>query len=778
MNRRSRTSPQRPTPERPTDPRSTDPRSTDRGPPFLPRGGVLALIVLAPLIPTEGAGQGTTAVLSLLWMLAALVACGFTWRGRKPIAWDAADGLGLALAAWIGLAMFATGWRANPRLMLHSGWHWLGLLAAAGLARRVIATDRDRRAVVVILCAITTGLAAHGICQYSVIQPRNRTDYAAASEPERQRLLVASGVDPAPDSADRFLFENRLRSLEPFATFALPNSLAGLLSAWLVVAITVGWNRRTSEEGTSETPRGSARFRWRAFWFAACFLIAACLILTKSRSAWIACVVGLGWSIARSTRRGGRRWPMVAVCAAMIVLFVVGGFGLGVLDRQVFTEGVLSMTYRCQYWRGAVGMVVDHPVWGVGPGAFQDAYAAYKKPEASEMVADPHNFAFEVAATFGIPGLALLLACLAAACVVARRAARSQASTLERSHARGNRAGDAAWLWGAAAAFPLADGYGRLIDFPPEPFPGIPIPVLWCVVLPISGLVYAAGRPWIERGNWDPAVAAIGWLVLAVHLLAAGGISFGGVAQSFWLLLALLVGPPHSSRSDRAPARWIAVRPPSASIGLAASLVVFAACVFTEYLPTVRGGGLLRQAESARDRETARALLNAAAAADRWNPEPWRLAATMELDAWVRTHDAARREAWIGALAEMVRRDPVSHAASRLEGDIRLTAYRAMGRSEDLDGALDALERTVRLYPNHNHSHAQLAWVAHLAGRADSARFHAETALQLDARNPHWEQKLARRAVRDPGRSDRWESQVAGPPPGTDAEQLMRQLRS
>ena len=44
---------------------------------------------------------------------------------------------------------------------------------------------------------------------------------------------------------------------------------------------------------------------------------------------------------------------------------------------------------------------------GVGPGNFQQTYPAYKLPQASESVADPHNFLLEVWATAGGPALPL-----------------------------------------------------------------------------------------------------------------------------------------------------------------------------------------------------------------------------------------------------------------------------------------------------------------------------------------------------------------------------------
>ena len=65
-------------------------------------------------------------------------------------------------------------------------------------------------------------------------------------------------------------------------------------------------------------------------------------------------------------------------------------------------------------------MIADSPLLGVGPGEFQSVYARYISPTASEFIADPHSFAFELAALFGVPAFgafAVFLAALATAAV-------------------------------------------------------------------------------------------------------------------------------------------------------------------------------------------------------------------------------------------------------------------------------------------------------------------------------------------------------------------------
>ena len=85
---------------------------------------------------------------------------------------------------------------------------------------------------------------------------------------------------------------------------------------------------------------------------------------------------------------------------------------VGALDREVLSEAGKSLGYRLQYWQASWQMIREHPWLGCGPGQFQASYTRYKLPEASETVADPHNFLLEVWATAGTPAAVALVALL------------------------------------------------------------------------------------------------------------------------------------------------------------------------------------------------------------------------------------------------------------------------------------------------------------------------------------------------------------------------------
>src|SRR4029078_11415676 len=100
----------------------------------------------------------------------------------------------------------------------------------------------------------------------------------------------------------------------------------------------------------------------------------------------------------------------------------------GGLDMEVLSEAPKSVLYRLEYWQGTARVIVDHPLLGVWAGDFQEAYAMYKLPRASETPADPHNFLLEMWATAGTPALALLLALLVAVTGDLSQAQRSEFS--------------------------------------------------------------------------------------------------------------------------------------------------------------------------------------------------------------------------------------------------------------------------------------------------------------------------------------------------------------
>lgn len=297
------------------------------------------------------------------------------------------------------------------------------------------------------MVALAVALAGLGLYQYFYDLPKTRAAYRANPDAE----LLRAGLWYPPNSPGRMAFENRLESVEPFVTFALTNSLAGYLAPWLVIAVALGirgfgaaalqaasvgvpaltgdltrqdkampprvgdpTGRKISQSGVALQLR-----RWRlasvavicTVLFATC-LVGACLILTKSRSGCIAAALGILVVGVMAWTTGRIGWKVAVLAVGVLGAIVAAAIAVKGLDIEFLTESLKSARFRSQYWHGAWKIIGEHPLWGCGPGNFQTTYPRFKLPDASEEVADPHNFLMEVWATAGTPAAVALVAML------------------------------------------------------------------------------------------------------------------------------------------------------------------------------------------------------------------------------------------------------------------------------------------------------------------------------------------------------------------------------
>ncbi len=89
-------------------------------------------------------------------------------------------------------------------------------------------------------------------------------------------------------------------------------------------------------------------------------------------------------------------------------------------------DGEVSIAERWRATLAAGRMVIDHPLFGVGPGQFMDAYAGpYADPGATRHLQSPHSLFPDVASEFGLPAALFLLIGLLGAAWSALRAARA-----------------------------------------------------------------------------------------------------------------------------------------------------------------------------------------------------------------------------------------------------------------------------------------------------------------------------------------------------------------
>jgi hypothetical protein len=625
----------------------------------------------------------------------------------------------LALVGWHTMSALVAFHVGSPRSAVNMLWEWIGLGASFFLARQLICTLREARAVVVVMLGLSCGLSAMAVHQYFITIPSDVRTYEAAKD-STESLYQQTGQWMPPGSSVRQQFETRLNSRLPGATFALSNSLAGFLVPWFVIlfAITIG---------SRHPVRLTAGVASMA-------LMAVCLFLTGSRSGGVAVIVGMILVAAESARAINLPRTILRtaeiILAAMLITALAVGFGTSA-GRAALAAAGRSLAFRFEYWRATLAMIRDYPWLGCGPGQFQDYYATYKLPAASEVVQDPHNWLLEVWATAGTPAAMLLLAVLGSVIVRTWRVDGGAAADNDEPLAT---APDAA-VFGGAAGVALGTAIAWLSGFPLA---------RTHMVLVVAGVVggWWIWRGWVRDGQlsrWLPLIAVI---VLLVNLLAAGGIGYPGVAGSLWLLVAIELNltdrssarPAGKAASDSFGARWYQSKAGrwGACLVLAAML---AAALWTEYLPVMACRLQLSIADAglASGRvDQSRAALEAATAADSWSTEAATRLAEQRFADYQALSTPTQRRSLLEADANARRIAPHRSSVWAQSANFAAAIHRHTDSVEDLDAAGRHLGRAIELFPSNGELHAQAAKFWQSAGDVDRAHDAAVEAIRLD----------------------------------------------
>ena len=159
----------------------------------------------------------------------------------------------------------------------------------------------------------------------------------------------------------------------------------------------------------------------RRWWLLGVALAAGAVQLSGSRQGLlllVAALVYLAWRHRRAV------WPVALACVAGIVLAtpLAGASGtsrLGPTEQAGDAE-------RLDTWRVGLLSAIDHPLFGSGPGLFEDATTPYRRANwsgcAPARFIDAHNTVVQQATTVGVVGLGLFAVFVAAALRRARSA--------------------------------------------------------------------------------------------------------------------------------------------------------------------------------------------------------------------------------------------------------------------------------------------------------------------------------------------------------------------
>lgn len=690
----------------------------------------LAMLNVRWFLPTEATADGATLWLAAFWCAAAAITSWMT-IAADPIArrWTRTDS---AVALLVGghvlsgvLVLVNGGQRQFAGNLIGE---WLGIAALWSIVRDLGRIPWFRAALWQSTLMSLALLGAYGCWQHWYEFP----DTARRLGPKFDAIRVArasGGTDPAeqelsqqgvPLTEPEFtLFEKRLRdSREPFGFFALANTLGGFLAAGLMLLLADIAMRQTRSAGTD-----------RALVVIAAVLLAGGLLLTKSRTAWVALALigGLALLLRFSYLRLSEVWSrraigIVIASGASLVIIAALLLQYGSWDREVLAEAPKSLLYRWQYWTGTARLIAEQPILGGGLGQFRTAYLRVKEPAASEEIADPHNFLLDVWYNGGLLALAGALWLAVTLLITCLKTARSEVA---------ESSAPPLFSWelvtGAMAPW-LAFG----VQFYSEGS--------WDDRLLVAGLLLVAWAIAVMSGRGmlpQPSRTACGLaaLVLCVHLLGAGGIGYAAVLQFLMLLFVAPFSPVQNgiSESKPTPFTWLH------RSGWFAAVVM----VFVLWKPATHR--LLEAADQAaahgRAPQLLRLLYTRANRANWWDPTPHARLAELEFRELQNAppgekpapadfgNKVIRHYEWA------IEQDPANgHWWHRL-GEIHRTWSKLHPESNSAAEAVRCFQKALDRYPTNARWQADLSDAAEFAGDADLAARSAATALAQDEIN-------------------------------------------
>jgi O-Antigen ligase len=728
----------------------------------------------------DGAGSG------LSWVLLVLVAAGLALAasligGTFRFRWSLADALVVLLTI---LVASSAAHALDRRPAVNLAWEWVALGIMYLLVRNLPRTRGESALLAGAIVTTAFAVSVYGLYQIRFELPLIQEAYRRNPE----AILAKLNIEPG--SRSEAVFANRLMaSNEPWSTFALANSLAGFVAGPLVIAVGIGLVNLMRRDGPGSR---SAALAMAA---PVILVILVCLLLTKSRSAYVGTVIGVSWLAWQMRRELHARVLLGAGLAGLLVIaaLIVAGLRSGRLDPQVLTESTKSLGYRWEYWRGTWGVITEgRPTlqtalgaptfWaGVGPGNFGAQYLKYKLPESSEEILDPHNLFLDVWATAGVWAiLAMLGALVWGLWSVLGPAGKSLEPTgAGRASASDARAESSL----SAAAGPEFHSLDDAPDAPPSRLSWL----LWCAGLGGWVIVVVLGRlnpfqgdlffRWLILGaSWlaavllgaplwrrqpVPAIAlGAGALAVVINLLAAGGIGIPTVALALWSLLALGL----NLRDDRSCGRLREYQSRIPGFALAVGWSAVLGTFYGLVTPFWRAEAALAEAESAlarrpADVERADEAYRVAIDADGFFSRPWHELALLHFRVWqgrgarVEADDGSRWN-WttISYLYEMAAMPPRSHDAWSLHSErARVIQLMLNQRGSQLEprellrfrAKIVEATRTASLeYPTNAELRARLAEASAEINMYDDAVKEANEALRLDGLMPHRDKKL------------------------------------
>lgn len=203
-----------------------------------------------------------------------------------------------------------------------------------------------------------------------------------------------TGVESTASWVDEEMFEEI--SVRVYSVFDNPNVLGEFLVMTIPVVIALLWSKNRPEHKMV---------------FGVFFLIlAACMIFTWSRGAWLGLVLACAILLASMDKR----WAFFGVLAICVLPALLVATGNTAILQRLFSIGNTADTstaYRVSIWSASIDIIRDFWVSGIGIGseAFKSIYPLYSKAGA-DFALHSHNLFLQIWVECGVLGIVSLFA--------------------------------------------------------------------------------------------------------------------------------------------------------------------------------------------------------------------------------------------------------------------------------------------------------------------------------------------------------------------------------